>query len=185
MYFLSKSKTEFIQVHFIDTAAKGLIPDFARFQQLHSAAELHYLADTYNWDDGVSVLDWIISSPRCDYGTALLIFWRAQPDFYTQFESEQEAADEEDIFRLLRTVIRNWETGFYQHHRIGYDPVAEELLDFERPDAKWAIPIAFRLGNPGQAVVAQQALEKWLAGLLHRLWHWRRQRRRALNRRRH
>ncbi|RAK65854.1 DUF4274 domain-containing protein [Hymenobacter edaphi] len=99
MYFLSKSRTDFIQTHFIGTAAKGMIPDLARFQQLRSAAELHYLADAYNWDDGVTVLDWVINSPTCDYGTALLIFWRAQPDFYTEFANEQEA-DEEGFFSV-------------------------------------------------------------------------------------
>ncbi|WP_158851848.1 DUF4274 domain-containing protein [Algibacter sp. L1A34] len=31
------------------------------------------------------MLNWIIDSPKCNKGIALLIFWRAIPDFYFDY----------------------------------------------------------------------------------------------------
>jgi hypothetical protein len=35
----------------------------------------HVVAKHWNWDDGIEVLDWIVSQPQCDAGTARSIFW--------------------------------------------------------------------------------------------------------------
>ena len=62
-------------------------PDFNKFIYL-SSTEQYYLASIYNWDDGVKVLQWIIDSDKCDKGTAIRIFWMAEPDYYFDYNSE-------------------------------------------------------------------------------------------------
>ncbi len=57
------------------------MPDFKLFGKLNSTDQ-YYLAQHYNWDDGIEVLKWIIESRKCDKGTASLIFWASEPDWY-------------------------------------------------------------------------------------------------------
>lgn len=62
----------FIEYSF-DNGGDNLMPDFEVFKKLNSTDQ-YFLAENYNWDDGVEVLSWIINSPICDKGTAILIF---------------------------------------------------------------------------------------------------------------
>ena len=80
------------------------IPDFKKFKTLNSA-EQYYLADNYNWDDGPKVLQWIVDSSNCDKGTACLIFWRAEPDYYFDYTSNTVDEYEKDIWLLLQSII--------------------------------------------------------------------------------
>jgi hypothetical protein len=52
----------------------GYLPDKALFNQLAHPAELYYLASIYNWDDGATVLGWVLDSALCTRSTANLLF---------------------------------------------------------------------------------------------------------------
>lgn len=67
------------------------IPNFEIFNEL-SSAEQYYLASIYNWDDGITILNWIIDSTKCDKGTAIMIFWMSEPDYY--FDHAEETIDD-------------------------------------------------------------------------------------------
>jgi hypothetical protein len=97
-------------------------PDFEIFKSLNSF-EQYYLAEIYNWDDGVVVLEWIIDSPKCDKGTASNIFWSAEPDYYFDFTNETIDEYEKDIFDLLQKILRKFNNDEFKKSKIKFDPI--------------------------------------------------------------
>ncbi len=118
---LPKDKQEFIDNHFNECDE----PTRAEFDQLTTSEELHYLACNYNFDSGVNVLQWIAESEQCSEATALLIFWSAQPEEYTEYSwnaKKLPQSVEVEVFDLIRTIIENFKKGFYRKTDISYDP---------------------------------------------------------------
>jgi len=177
MFFIAKSKTDFIHNTFIENPIEDEEEAFKCFKKLNSSAQLHYLADLYNWDEEKNVLEWIVDSPLCDYGTALLIFWRAQPDFYTQFANEAEAGYEKDTYNLLQRILGNYRNGKYRKAGIKYLPL-EDGQDIENnyPDQKWKIPEEFKKGNHGRAVISMEKINNFLFNLSRQWKEMQRQR---------
>ncbi len=152
MYLIGTNRTKFIRDKFFETSFDNKTVDKADFEKLTSS-ELHYLASIYNWDDDKDVLTWIANSTKCDKGTALLIFWRSEPDFYTRFDNEQEADYEADVYRLVRNIIDNFSSGFYKNSRISYDPNEDEHdVYYKDPKSKWQIPDELKRPIQGRKV---------------------------------
>ncbi|MFD2721493.1 DUF4274 domain-containing protein [Hymenobacter monticola] len=139
---ISQERAKFLQEHFFEFSFKDSTPDKNLFDSITSPAELHYLAYIYNWDDGPEVLSWIVDSPNCDQGTAALIFWRSQPDFYQEYTDESEMSLQDGVLPLLQSIMGNWERGFYQQ-QIAYDrhddPAAGKLYA-DNLREKWSVP---------------------------------------------
>ena len=140
---ISQKRAAFLEANFFEFSFKEQVPNRELFDSLTSPTELHYLAHIYNWDDGPEVLGWIINSDYCDRGTAAMVFWRSQPDFYTEYNQESEMSLQDGVLPLLQQIMQNWERGFYQRERIAYnrseDPSAEKLYE-NNPRRKWRIP---------------------------------------------
>lgn len=69
------------------------------------AEELFYYALTFNWDHGREELTEIIRNPACDQATALMIYWRAAPEWYRKYAAdEQVAPHERENYALIREV---------------------------------------------------------------------------------
>ena len=118
---IPKDRQEFIEAHF-DEADE---PTREEFQQLTTSAELHYVAYNHNWDSGLEVLQWIAESDLCSEATALMIFWVAQPEEYTEYSWNAKKLpnySDIEIFDLIRTIIENFKKGFYKKTDIAYDP---------------------------------------------------------------
>lgn len=141
MYYITKAKSEFIKTALYECSVKGTKPNLSDFDKLSSAPELHYLADLYNWDDGVEVLNWIIESPFCDLGTAKLIFWEADPIYYTRYATLEEAGLDLDTLALLFKIIHYYNSGKFKKAIIKYNP-ASNNPNFKQTaaGAKWIIP---------------------------------------------
>jgi len=143
METLNQERKDQLQDKFFEFSFKGEQPDRDFFNSIDNPLECHYIASIYNWDDGPEVLSWIVNNPICEAGTAKMIFWRSQPSYYTRFLTTDEAKFDSDVFLLIRTIIENFQRGFYTNKNIGYnpndDPSAEET-DSKDPNAKWEIP---------------------------------------------
>ncbi|MGZ3679993.1 MAG: DUF4274 domain-containing protein [Ktedonobacterales bacterium] len=82
-----------IQRTLVDRLGLGPSTVGARAESGRSRAELlayltqatpdawHQVAWKWNWDSGIKPLQWIIRQPRCDRGTALLIYWYSGPRY--------------------------------------------------------------------------------------------------------
>ena len=140
---ISKQRADFLEENFFEFSFREREPDRVLFDTIGDPNELHYLVHIYNWDDGPEVLRWIINSEYCDRGTAAMIFWRSQPDFYTEYTQESEIDFEDGVLTLLQNIMRNWERGFYQREQIAYncsEDAGAEKIYADNPRRKWQIP---------------------------------------------
>jgi hypothetical protein len=82
-----------------------------------------------------------------------LIFWRAEPDYYTKFENKSDADSDKEIYSLLRKIIANWQAGFYKEERFKFDSIAEGYdVDYKDPNEKWVIPDEMKKPIRGSSV---------------------------------
>lgn len=87
--------------------------------------ELHAFADTWNWDKGVWALQDIIDNPACEAATALMLYWRAAPEFYLQFADRAAlAADSSGVetFDFLTEIETRYLSGAFRAGAIAFDP---------------------------------------------------------------
>lgn len=119
------------------------IPDKILFNKLTHPAELHYLADIYNWDDSEVVLEWILDSPMCSRSTANLLFWRARPDFYLKYDIYQDNWKSLDYggLSVIKKVLEKYKNSNFSDFEIEFDP-KDELEEITEKNPQWAFPNA-------------------------------------------
>ncbi len=148
---VSPFREKYIYDNFIELSfEKEKKADLESFKKLTSI-ELFYLADVYNWDDGVEILFWIIDSDKCDKGTASLIFWRAEPDFYIERTSETIPSYEKDVFELLKKIVLKFNKSSFSHNKFCFDPQTKiKNIDWNKDYQEWGkIPIELSIKTKG------------------------------------
>lgn len=120
--FVDKHFTDF--QYFNEENDDEKLPDYDLFLTLN-AVEQYYLAESHNWDNLQNVLDWIIDSPICDKGTASMIFWLAQPDWYLSQPVEEIPDYEMPVYHLLQKIIRKFEQNEFKTEVLEFDPSDE------------------------------------------------------------
>lgn len=134
----------------------------ALFETMTNPWEVHYFVSEFSWGIDLTVLTWIIDSELCDKGTALMLFWRPCPNFYTRYATQAEADSDHFgfIHRVLRKIMSNWESGFYVNQRIAYDPRLDINVGsgefIQEPNAKWAIPDYMREPILGEDLIVEK-----------------------------
>lgn len=132
------SRENFIKENFFELSFRDENPNFEKFKTLNST-ELHYLADIYNWDDGVEILSWIINSDKCDKGTALMIFWRAVPDYYLEKNEDELEIYEKEVYQLLNIIVEDFKSNKFRRSILKYNPADDFNMDSQEI-VKWNIP---------------------------------------------
>ena len=107
------------------------------------------LAENYNWDDGIEVLNWIINSPKCDLGTAILIFWESAPDYYAEYNIENIRESEKDTFDLLLKIIAKIKNREFKKSRFEFIPSEYRVTEFKSEYDIWKLPNELKTGNKG------------------------------------
>ena len=144
-YVLKRNERQFIEKHFFQWSfdkPDDYIPEKSLFLQLTHPMELHYLADIYNWDDGEIVLEWILESPLCTRSTTNLLFWRICPDYYLQFDIDDEQGctnSNRDSFKFLRKIVQKYKDNSFSSYQIEFDPT-REIEEIRTKNAKWSFP---------------------------------------------
>ena len=88
--------------------------------------ELHVFADAWNWDGGVAAMQRVIENPKCDAATALMIFWRAQPQDFSAYENRDAAPDyQQPVFDLLIAIKQRFMRSDFTRSTMSYDPHAD------------------------------------------------------------
>ncbi len=91
----------------------------------HGPDDWHRVAEGWNWDDGVDILEWIAEQPECDRATAQLIFLLASGEFHKRFpvseDSIKESPYSDSTFTFLEPIILRWNAGFYTRSGIASD----------------------------------------------------------------
>ena len=111
-----------------------------------TAHELHYFADRWNWDGGVWRMTQLIRHPRCDAGTALLVYWRARPEYFRAYPERSDVPEHaRDGFDLVMEIERRYTAGEYTSRTIPFDPRAEGLVGAydDRPVRRSLPPVMY------------------------------------------
>jgi len=157
---ISPKRVKFIRDKFLEFSFQDedsdeeVIPDFEAFQTLNSA-EQYFLASEYNWDDGTVVLEWIINSPICDKGTATMIFWMAEPDYY--FDYTEETIDEwaKDVWKLLQNILKKFNEGKFSKAKYSFSPKKKGYQTvWDSAIGIWELPNDLIKGNKGIKPIA-------------------------------
>lgn len=71
------------------------------------APEWHGVAASWNWDNGLGPLLWIVDQPGCDRATALTLFWMCDPYDYME-EGRRLYDPREETHQLVHRILGNW-----------------------------------------------------------------------------
>ncbi|MBL3659063.1 DUF4274 domain-containing protein [Fulvivirga sediminis] len=149
---------------------EDFVPNKRLFNKL-SSAEQYYLAENFNWDDGVDVLNWIVESKKCDKGTAALIFWKADPDFYMERTLESIEDYERGVFDLLQKILRKFNNDEFTRSKLKFDPIAAGYDTNVHSQHKiWELPNELRCATKGMKPIS-------LGGIQEFFWEWQRSQR--------
>ncbi|WP_083320936.1 DUF4274 domain-containing protein [Hymenobacter glacialis] len=169
------NKERFIQENFIEFSfnnEEDYVPDYRLFEKLNSTDQ-YYLAQHYNWDDGVEILKWIVESQKCDKGTASLIFWTSEPDYYLEQSVDEISEDEKEVFLLLRRIVEKYNNKEFTKSNLKYDPTNRvNKIDWSRVNFEWSIPEEIRKPTKGFSIIS-------LGGIQQKIWEWQRKRKEA------
>ncbi|MBM7846332.1 DUF4274 domain-containing protein [Herpetosiphon giganteus] len=143
----------------------------ADYRQLTKPLQWHQMMLQWNWDGNLEPIWWIIQQPNCDFGTALLIFWRANAGYYYQYPNREALiADRGNpaIYDLLKQIELNYLNGFYQNQAFGYDPTNEDGDDFTQDyveQRQQAIPEGMVRPSPGPIIKYQALMQSTIRPL--------------------
>lgn len=146
-------RVKIIENHFFEfsfgSEDDDVIPDKEVFNNL-SSAEQYYLASIYNWDDGVTVMQWIVESDVCDKGTATRIFWMAEPDYFFDYDANTIDEYEKDVFNLLQLILERFKRKDFKSSKFRFIPENEGYqTNWETAKGIWELPEDLIRGNKG------------------------------------
>jgi hypothetical protein len=154
MLTISKEQQKFIDLFLLDTyhsfsdeeqiefdenedlgESKIIERQLESFHKLRSSEDLHYLMKSWNWDDGNNIPSLVLSHPKCDYGTALMIYWMCDPDYYLEREAKNNIPDfQQEDFELLKMIENRLLSNDFELERIQFDPASyASAREFENP----------------------------------------------------
>ena len=70
--------------------------------------DLHQIVRRHNYDSGKWLLMQIVNHPKCEFATALTIYWANQPDYhYSKYESLEQASQDTESFSRGTALLLN------------------------------------------------------------------------------
>jgi hypothetical protein len=108
----------------------GLEERLSFLSSFDSATELFAYAEVYNWDDGFDIPRAIAEHTYCDQGTALLLFWLADPIPYITNEIERNDFNK-DWFDFCEFMSHRLKEGYDSMVQISYDPELTKVQKYK------------------------------------------------------
>jgi hypothetical protein len=130
-----------------------------RYLERGTPDDWYQVAWAWNWDNGVEPLRWIVAQPQCDRGTALLVYWHADPRYVQRYAERAEVpAHHRPVYDLVKDIERRYLAGGYTRQRIAFDPRADAGHDWTKgqrgsPVAR-PLPAMMLEPSPGARVAA-------------------------------
>ena len=84
--------------------------------------ELHLFAYGWNWDDGVGSIRKLIKNDACDAGTALMLYWTSDPEFYLDCRTISDYEYDKETLKISRFIEGKFKRGGFTSHSIPFDP---------------------------------------------------------------
>jgi hypothetical protein len=129
----------------------------------HGPEEWHRVAQTWNWDAGYRILNWIVDQKACDKGTALHLFWLGSPDYFLKFRNRDDVLAKSgwsvDNYDFLVRVLTHWRAGRYKTALFATEQVAETAKAYAHVESHhdaaslpWVVPDDMRRDIQGRVV---------------------------------
>jgi hypothetical protein len=123
---------------------------------LRTSRELHGFAQSYNWDGGTDAMVEIIRHPLCDRGTALMIYWLAQPEDVKEMPGKSPELVR-DAYDLIVEIEKRIQSNGFARQTIGYVPLDDSNVTDGTDDvltpASSVIPEVMRRRSPGLRLI--------------------------------
>jgi hypothetical protein len=138
----------------------------------------HEIVLNWNWDHGVTELEWITSQPTCDRATAVYAYGIGEPArIATRWQKPTYEAGRWDYGGFVRAVAARLEGGFYINAEIGLDLPASARDRFEREIAQaratgenpWQLPEGL-VSHSGRAHAPRYTLSRGAAHYHYAYW---------------
>ncbi|MCO6435677.1 MAG: DUF4274 domain-containing protein [Phycisphaerae bacterium] len=112
--------------------------------------QLHEFVSNHNWDFGNAPMRKASQSPKCDLGTALLIYWLIDPTYYFAEYSERSEVprDLQGWWDFLVDIEQRVAEGFYKTKKYLFDPADYEGDDITYVEGKLKRPIPKEMYGP-------------------------------------
>ncbi len=86
-----------------------------------NAEDLYRRAQTHDLSEGYLLLRNILKHQNCDRGTALMMYWRARPEYFTRYSKEDEIQRWERInYKFVKLIEEKYTT--ITNEVVIYDP---------------------------------------------------------------
>ncbi|MDQ0114013.1 DUF4274 domain-containing protein [Paenibacillus harenae] len=114
--------------------------------------ELHIFAANYNWNSGFEIPEAILDNGNCDFGTGLLLFYRA--DGYRVLESKDAVSESSlsDWKKLISNLFDKIVAGDFPKKMISFTPPLTKVQAFKLRKSIPGIPEIFIDKSPGDDV---------------------------------
>ncbi len=121
------------------------------FAQVEDKYELHELASSMNWDGGYFELNQVLNHPNLDKGTALLLYWYGEPEYFADYSDLDKV---EDCNRMNGLFVKAVETKLlddnFKSNSIRFDPIVDRginKLQQKKLKENSGIPEALKVAN--------------------------------------
>lgn len=129
------------------------------YKRLKNPDQWHIFALNWNWDDGFQPLQWIIRQNNCDKGTALFIYWHADPVVYCQYSDRSEVVlggKNVELYDFIKEIEVKYTSNFYTRNRIKFNPPNDDGYNwtsgYDRTMCRQEIPEAMTFSSPGNYI---------------------------------
>lgn len=152
---VTKEQVRLIEENLYSIEEENYLPQKTIFESLNSE-EQYYLADMYNWDEGVEIQNWVINSDKCDLGTAIMIFWRAEPDYYFDYNSDTIKSYQRDVWELLQSILKKVRNNEFVESQFEFIPIKEGYnVNWGSAKGIWELPEILRTGINGKKPIIE------------------------------
>jgi len=123
----------------------------SEFSKLVTKEELHELAENINWDGGYFDLEQVIKHPVLDRGTALLLYWYGEPQYFTKYSKAEEVEEcNRETYIFIKKLEKMLMENKFKTNEIAFDPVKHlnmNLLQQKKLRENKGIPESLKVAN--------------------------------------
>lgn len=116
---------------------------------IESAIELHEFCRQFNWDGGFEELEAVLHHRVCDRGTALMMYWLAEPVYFLDFDNPNDIPSvNRPLSQFVNTVRDMLLKNQFDSNQIRFDPAGVMSVGQRRRVQKGsAIPAELTIPN--------------------------------------
>jgi len=102
--------------------------EFSQWIRAARPDQWHQAAQSWNFDNAMHWLKWMVEQPTCDLGTALYLFWLSDPAHnltelnpYRKVRQNDGVGVDKETLELQITVLMRWVRGSFTRSEIAFD----------------------------------------------------------------